>query len=796
MRKERIKVKNKKYLPLLACVLTIGFVAGSAKNLMTVNATELQEENQVTSTTDQNATTQNETQDNSLVGQDEQIKALNEKAKEDLGNLLKTKEIQGTVYNCSTYEVNAATNCTSSVVSVVSSGQQIFIEGTEIVDGAIWYKIHYAQNGRVLQGYILDDYVICVDQDFTVWRNGLVQKIFAINAAKAKVSGAAISSTTSFDQILAKFPTSYRPYLKKLHSAHPKWTFVAQNTGLNWNTVISNEMYPTRNLIENGNIASWKSVASSDYNSKTGKWVIKSDPNWVQASTSIVKYYMDPRNFLNETGIFQFELQTFNSNYHTLAGVQSILKGTFMENAKVSSSLTYAAAFMKIGEEINVSPYLLASRVRQEQGTEGTSALISGKVSGYEGYYNYYNIEAYGETRAEIIENGMKEAKKAGWNTRYKALYGGSKKIAQNYISQGQDTFYLQKFDVDSSYNQCYWHQYMQNLQAAESESKNVKAAYTSMGVINNTYVFKIPVYTNMPSSKCAKPTQNTPAKVTIGSTSSAGYNKIKVKWTKVSGASGYYIYRSTSKSGTYTHVKTVSGESSTYGTDSGLKTGKTYYYKVRAYVVLDGVKCFGQYSGVKSSKPMPSKSQITKKVSTDYRSIGLTWKKVSGASGYEIYRATKKAGTYKLIKTINSGSKTSYTNTKLKTGTTYYYKIRVFRTVGSKKYYSSYSSVVSKKAVPATPKITSIKSITGSKIKLSWKRISGANGYQIYRSTSKNGTYQLVKTLTKGTIVSCTDRKLSAGTIYYYKIKAYRNVNGKAISSSYSSKKSMTATK
>lgn len=720
--------------------------------------------------------------------QEDEMEALNQRAKEELAAILNQKEILGTVYNCSTYEINEEADCFSNVVSTVSSGQQVFVEDVEIVDHAIWYKIHFAQNDQVSQGYILDDYVVCVDQDFTTWRDGLLQKIIALNTENS--NGAALFSTSSFDQVLANFPSSYRAYLKKLHSAHPKWTFVPHNTGLDWSTVISNEMYPTRNLIEGSNIASWKSMASGDYDSKTGKWSIKSAPNWVQASKAIVKYYMDPRNFLNETGIYQFELQTFNSNYHTQAGVELIIKGTFMEGAKVKSGMTYAQAFMKIGKELNVSPYLLASRVRQEQGVNGDSALISGKVSGYEGYYNYFNIEAYGETREQIIANGMKEAKKEGWNSIYKALYGGSKKVAQNYISQGQDTFYLQKFDVDSSYNGCYWHQYMQNLQAAESESKNVKAAYTSMGVIDNTYVFKIPVYDNMPSSASAKPTKKTPGKAAISSASSAGYNKIKITWKKVSGASGYYIYRSTSKNGTYSRVETVKGGSNTSVINSGLKTGKRYYYKVRAYTTIEGVKLFGKYSNYKSAKAKPSKTQITKKVSTDYRSIKLTWKKVSGATGYEIYRATKKSGTYKLIRTINSGSKTTYTNKKLTTGINYYYKIRVFRNVGSKKYYSSFSSIVSKKAVPQTPKITSISSTDTTKIKLNWNKVDGSQGYEIYRAASKNGKYNLVKTITKGTITSFTDTGLTSGKKYYYRVKAYRKVNGKAVQSSYSSKK------
>lgn len=804
---------KKKFLSILAWILSISFVTGTVGNVSLVYAEPLQESEQSIDTIEQTKDTisnpisnkeiknedqtqkEDESKDILSENKKKEMETLFKTAQEEFSNIIRNKEIRGTVYNCDTYEIKEAADAASNGISVVASGQQIFIDGIQIVDGALWYQVHYAQEGQPLKGYILDDYLIFVDTDFNSFRNQLLEKIKALNATKAKVQrGATLSAVNNFDDVLAYFPASYRPYLKKLHSAHPNWSFVAHNTGLDWETVISNEMYPTRNLVDNKNIASWKSLASGDYNQKTGKWIIKSDPYWVQASTAIVKYYMDPRNFLNETGIYQFELQTFNPNFHTQAGVESILKGTFMENAKVKSGMTYAQAFMEIGKDINVSPYLLASRVRQEQGTGGTSDLISGKVPGYEGYYNYYNIEAYGQTRGEIIQNGLNEAKKEGWNSRYKALYGGSKKIAKNYISQGQDTFYLQKFDVDSSFNGCYWHQYMQNLQAAESESKNVKAAYESMGVVNNSYVFKIPVYKNMPSSASAKPTQKAPGKAAISSANSAGYNKIKVKWNKASGASGYYIYQSTSLNGSYKHVKTVSGGSSTSGTVSGLKTGKTYYFKVRAYKVISGAKCFGSYSAVQSAKPIPAKTSIIKRTAADYRSIKLTWKKVSGASGYQIYRSTKKTGAYKKIKTITSGNKTSYTNKKLNTGKTYYYKIRVYRKVGSKTYYSKYSSVVSKKVVPSTPKITSIQSKSKNKIKLTWKKITGASGYVVYRSTSKNGTYKEIKTVKNGKTLSFTDRKLNSQKRYYYRIRAYRNVNGKMIKSSYSSKKNAVA--
>ena len=301
------------------------------------------------------------------------------------------------------------------------------------------------------------------------------------------------------------FPQSYWGYLDALKAAHPNWKFEALDTGLDWSYVIDEEMYPRTNLVSSSYYPwSWLDLGSFNY--KTDNWTIESAPDWVQANRQTVEAYMDPRNFLNEANIFQFEKLTFDGETQTESGVQAILKGTFMETNRLENGMSYSQAFMQIAREINVSPYHLASRIRQEQGA-GTSPLISGTVPGYEGYYNYFNIEASGVTMDEIIRNGLEEAKRSGWNTRYGALKGGATKVASNYITKGQDTLYLQKFDVDPQYNGMFWHQYMQNLSAAESESQNIRKAYVNMGIVNSSFTFKIPVYENMPGSPTQKPT-------------------------------------------------------------------------------------------------------------------------------------------------------------------------------------------------------------------------------------------------------------------------------------------------
>ena len=182
-----------------------------------------------------------------------------------------------------------------------------------------------------------------------------------------------------------------------------------------------------------------------------------------------------------------------------------------MKGEVPGAGMSYAEAFFQIGVSLKVSPFHLACRVYQEQG-EGKSPLISGnytEVPAYKGYYNYYNIGASGTTTKQVIESGLARAVKEGWNSHYASLKGGAGIIAKNYILRGQDTLYLQKFDVDNSDGTLFTHQYMQNISAPETESSMVRRAYVETGSLNNSFVFKIPVYDNMPSAACPVPGQS-----------------------------------------------------------------------------------------------------------------------------------------------------------------------------------------------------------------------------------------------------------------------------------------------
>ena len=297
---------------------------------------------------------------------------------------------------------------------------------------------------------------------------------------------------------IEQFPESYRPALQALKQKHPNWTFVRQNTGLDFQTAVNNELQGGKSLV-------YKSYG--DY-CKEGQH----SPNWYFASEDVLKLYMDPRNSLHENAIFQFEQLTYNESYHTEAAVETFLKNTFMNSNSPApkTDMTFSHIFWAIGAEQQVSPFHLAARVYQEQG-QGTSPLISGNYPGYEGYYNYFNISASGSTNEQVITNGLNSARNNGWDNAYASILGGANVISANYIKKGQDTLYLQKFNVSTTAsNPVYTHQYMQNIAAPTSEALSMKKLYESAGALENTFVFKIPVYENMPASPCPMPTSST----------------------------------------------------------------------------------------------------------------------------------------------------------------------------------------------------------------------------------------------------------------------------------------------
>ena len=183
-----------------------------------------------------------------------------------------------------------------------------------------------------------------------------------------------------------------------------------------------------------------------------------------------------------------------------------------------------------------------------------------------------------------------------------------------------------------------------------------------------------------------------TPSKVSGLKASSNTTKKIKISWNKTKVATGYNIYQYNTSTKKWKKIKTTTSKSYTI---SGLKAGKTYKFKVRAYNKVKGTTKYGSYSSILTTSTKPSSTKVTSLKSKSKKAT-IKWKKVSGASGYQIYMSTSKKGKYSKIKTITKGSIVKYTKTKLKKNKKYYFKIRAYRTVDGKKVYSSYCSTKS----------------------------------------------------------------------------------------------------
>lgn len=386
-------------------------------------------------------------------------------------------------------------------------------------DGSKWYKVSYRNSsGTKVTGYASAAY-IRLGGEIRNDQNG---------------SGGSQLSDSDFESYMDKqgFPESYKPFLREMHEAHPKWVFTAQKTGLDWQQVLDEECVLGRNLVHGSALESWKSCEKGAYDVYSGTWY-GLDGYWVAASKEIIAYYLDPRNFICDDYIFMFENQSYNSKIHKISGVQAILKNTFMSGNYTAPdtgvTYSYAQTFMDAAEQSGVSPYHLASRCRNEQGVYGAPQSL-GTVAGYENYFNFFDIQAYATSTMTAAEMGCKFAKTVNstyllpWTNQYKSIIGGSVYLGNGYINKEQDTLYLQKFDVFDGGNGRYYHQYMTCVFGQANEAREMKNAY-SQEVLASALEFKIPVYNNMPKELCPKPTSYGDNNNLLKSLTVSGYN-------------------------------------------------------------------------------------------------------------------------------------------------------------------------------------------------------------------------------------------------------------------------------
>lgn len=689
----------------------------------------------------------------------------------------------------------------------------------------------------------------CYTKDRVIYlKKGLIRKILAVILIIALVTGlenyAGIVDTTvkaadAFETSINGFPASYKTYLRKLHNKYPNWKFVPDNTGVDFFTAVENEASHNRSLIENAYSKYLKSNLAGDYNAYTGKYIAKDGASWVSASKNCVAYFMDPRNFLDENHIYMFEQLAYDSSSQTQAGVEAILQGSFMYKNNIgyidtagkyqTTNTLYSAQIMTAAKNAKVSAYHIASKILQEIGSKANSKYAgmgaSGSVTGtysktYTGIYNFYNIGA--TSSANPIANGLKWAKSGStyqrpWNTPEKSILGGAQYLGEKYINAGQNTMYLQRFNVKSNGTySIYTHQYMTNISGAASEAASTADAYQSLGIAAHAKTFVIPVFNNMPNES------NT---ITLGiSGNKKGVANSDVNVRK-GPATSYDAVGVLPKNQAVT-VTEVSNTDIEYGVRwlsnpywykvSFVKDGKKYTgYVSAAYVNLKGEYTIAKAGRLKLPTTLKTSEQVY--YLSDNPAIATVDDagnvKGIGAGTVTIHGFT--AAGKSSVSTINvlaksihaTGIKLNKTTLNLKNGTKEKLKATVTpnnTTDGNVTWKSSnkkiakvtsrgnvYAKSVGECTVTATTangkKVTcKVKVVPGTatikatnngynSIKLTWNKLGDVTGYWIYRKTPGSKYKTIAKV--SGTTVSYKDKNLVTGQKYYYKIKGYKKV-------------------
>ena len=289
----------------------------------------------------------------------------------------------------------------------------------------------------------------------------------------------------------------YKELIDNLASEHPNWTFTLLYTKLDWNSVIRHEGHSDTRTSPL-NLVPYSSNYSGEWQCEKDKDKTYDTGDWVCASTKAIEYRMDPRNILNEERIVQFKELNYNEEAQTIEGIMSRTDGSFLEGESV------AKALLEAGKNSNIDAYFIVSRLIQEQGKDGTRLSRGYEYNGTL-VYNPFNIAASGNSTSTILENAAEYAYSQGWDTLEKAILGGIDFLNTKYINKGQNTLYLQKFDIIKK-DKLYTNQYMQNLIAPGSEAVMLQNQYEESDTVDSEFNFIIPLYENMPEEICEEP--------------------------------------------------------------------------------------------------------------------------------------------------------------------------------------------------------------------------------------------------------------------------------------------------
>lgn len=383
-----------------------------------------------------------------------------------------------------------------SIADSVSTGTVIGIDQGSYLNVREGPDSSYAPVGKLYNGDVVTILKTVTDKSGKRWCHISKDKLTGYVSASFIQINAEYETDKDFEAYLTAqgFPEDYKVALRKVHAEFPSWIFRAEHLSMTWATALREECKVGRNTITRPD--AWKSMEPGAYDWTNNTYVSFDSGGWVSAAPALIAYYMDPRNFLSKTYLFQFEDLHFSSDQDT-DGIRAILPDKLDK---------HAADLLSAARAANVSAYHLATRIRLE-GTVN-NGLGTGTVPGYEGYYNFFDIGAYAHSGNGAVTNGAIYAKKKGWNTPKKCLDESAKIIGSSYINKEQDTIYYQKFNFTNTESGLYRHQYMTNTRGAADEGQ-IRFQSAQQAELKSKVVFTIPVFKNMPDKPAPCPPES-----------------------------------------------------------------------------------------------------------------------------------------------------------------------------------------------------------------------------------------------------------------------------------------------
>lgn len=570
------------------------------------------------------------------------------------------------------------------------------------------------------------------------------------------------------------FPESYINDLVSLHKKYPNWIFTPLKTNLDWKTAVNGERSRHKNqLIEKNSSNSTDMYCSCSKCYKNGAYVIQEASNWVSASQKAVEYYMDPRNWLNEKGIFQFESTEYDGT-QTRAGVESILSGTWMANSLITykntygntktyksnaypNGIKYSDAILKAASDSGMSAYYLASKIRQENGGATASATaVNGTSSPFQGIYNYYNIGA---------NTGAKDG--LAW--------------AAGYLQSNKKTTLYSTYDSEKK------------VAGGTKTTLPTKQYMTYIGKYGNYY--KVRLYNESPYKEGAI------GYVLISDLRTKYFNHgrpwINPYRSIYYGAKYIYDKFSTQTSGYLQKFNVNPASNELFGHEymanvaAASAESTTTYYAYKNANILPITKTFvipvfnnmptdssGSTTTTTTDPNYVAKVGLKTNVIPSPTQIRVYWGKVKNATGYQITWA--RDSSFKNIITttnVSGGSTTSYTGNNFTKGNTYYIRVRALKKTTSKTYYGAWSGTRAVKySAVTTPRSLKSSSTTSTSVTAKWTKVSGATGYQLM--VYKNGAWQQAAWIAKNTNTYKVS-SLASGKQHSFKVRAFVEKNG-----------------